>query len=118
MNAVTRRDIATRLRALLRVGHEELGVTAHRLGVEELALRMSVDEVSPFPTLDVLVAVVAHYGIDPSYLLTGVYDTATHRQVADADPKVVAAAINDYVKREHAPVISRPTPEKGSLRIA
>jgi hypothetical protein len=113
MNVVTRRDIATRLRTLLAVGQEELADTARRLGVEELALRMSVDEMSPFPTLDVLVAVVAHYGVDPSYLLTGVYDAATHRQVADADVQAVATAVSDYVRRESAPVVRR-TPEKGS----
>jgi hypothetical protein len=75
-----RAGIAARLRALL-VGQDsgELGDTAARLGVEELSLRMSIDELSPHPTVDVMTAVIHHYGVDPTWLLTGNYNPATHR---------------------------------------
>jgi hypothetical protein len=94
VNASNRREIAARLRVL--VGHLDapaLADTARRLGVEEPALRTSVDETSPFPTIDVLVGVVTAYGVDPNWLLTGVYDAGTHVRVLDADPDTVGGII-------------------------
>lgn len=111
MDSKSRRDIAERLRKLL--PDEDLSSVAQRLGVEELSLRMSIDELSPFPTLDVLAAVVMHYGIDPSYLLTGEYDAATHRKLADADRSVIAETLEQFTRRDSTRVISRPTPERG-----
>jgi hypothetical protein len=115
MNHSTRAQIAARLRAL--VGNEDPAEAAARLGVEELSLRMSLDELAPHPTIEVLVAVVTFYGVDPSYLLTGVYDAAAHRKAIDADPGAIDAAVQAYVQREIATApVSRPTPEPSTLR--
>jgi hypothetical protein len=116
MDSKARREIADRLRKLLPA--EDLPAIAERLGVEELSLRMSVDELSPFPTIDVLAAVVQHYGVDPSYLLTGEYDAALHRKVVDADRSVIAASLEQYVGRDSGRVISRPTPERGNPTLS
>lgn len=58
---------------------------ASRLRVDEVSLRMSIDSLSPYPTLDVLSAVVTAYGVDPTWLITGEYNPSTHR-AAEAQP--------------------------------
>jgi hypothetical protein len=80
MDANQRQHIAARLRALL-MGQDggDLGVTASRLKVDATSLHMSIDETAPYPTLDVIAAVIREYGVDPAWLLTGLYDTVTHR---------------------------------------
>ncbi len=72
--------IAARLRGLIG-GQEQgdLGAVAARLGVDEISLRMSIDPLAPYPTLDVLSAVATAYGVDPTWLVTGEYNPATHR---------------------------------------
>ncbi|HYC53170.1 MAG TPA: hypothetical protein VEB19_18845 [Gemmatimonadaceae bacterium] len=115
MNHATRADIASRLRSLL--AGEDLAAAARRLGVDEVSLRMSVDDVSPHPTIDVLVAVVRHCAVDPSYLLTGVYDATAHRRAMDANPGAIDEAVREYVQRDlETHVVSRPTPEPSTLR--
>jgi hypothetical protein len=75
-----RNGIAARLRGLIGgQEHGDLGAVAARLGVDEVSLRMSIDHVAPYPTLDVLSAVVTAYGVDPTWLVTGEYNPATHR---------------------------------------
>jgi transcriptional regulator with XRE-family HTH domain len=105
-----RAGIAERLRGLL-LGHGvELGETAGRLGVDEGALRVNLDDFSPHPTVDVLAAVVRVYGIDPSWLLTGVYDAATHRSVMEGDADA-AAAVRRFFDQPPGR-ISQPTHER------
>jgi hypothetical protein len=77
--------IAERLREL--VGGPDspfLVETAARLDLEELSLRMSIDVDSPHPTVEVLAAVIREFGVDPTWLLTGVYDAATHRSAMES----------------------------------
>jgi hypothetical protein len=84
--------IAARVRTL--IGGCERGkfeATAERLGVSELALRLSVDDLSPYPTLDVLAAVVREYGVDPCWLIYGEYDSMTHRAAVDDGRRVTAS---------------------------
>ncbi len=79
--------VAARVRQLLtREAGESMDSThssAQRLDVTEDALRLSTDVDHPRPTLEVLIAVVRVFGVDPMWLLTGVYDAATHRAVLD-----------------------------------
>jgi hypothetical protein len=85
VNRFDRAGIAERLRGLL--GGPDRGDfadTATRLGLEEVSLRMSIDTESPHPTVEVLAAVVREYGVDPTWLLTGKYDAATHRHSMDS----------------------------------
>jgi hypothetical protein len=88
--------VATRIRGI--IGGQDHGLieaTARRLGVSEVALRISIHEIQPHPTLEVIVAVVRHYGVDPSWLVSGVYDAATHRKALDEE----AALSHDAVAR-------------------
>jgi hypothetical protein len=77
--------IAARLRALLfaRDPQTTPGAIAESLGVRESALRTSIDEVSPHPWIEVLLAVIRHHGVDPTWILTGVYDQSTHREALE-----------------------------------
>ncbi len=81
---IDRFSLAARIRGL--IGGQDKGVveqTARRLGVGEVTLRISVDELDPHPTIEVVDAVVREYGVDPTWLLTGAYDPASHRRAID-----------------------------------
>jgi hypothetical protein len=78
--------IAERIRALTSgAAGADCTALARRLGVNDAALRTSVDTREPRPTLHVLAAVVREFGVDPTWLLTGIYDAATHRAALDED---------------------------------
>jgi hypothetical protein len=118
VNGSARRDIAARLRSILGISDSiELASVAARLGVEEISLRMSVDIESPFPTVDVLTAVVKRYGLDPGYLLTGIYNTETHRR-ALGDPDSIADAIRHAAGPFPTGTIATPPDEPTRLHSA
>jgi hypothetical protein len=110
-----RAGIADRVRALLGEGAKDLAATAARLRVDEIALRMSVDEMSPHPTVDVLAAVIRDYGVDPSWLLTGAYDLSAHRSAADSKAAAVAA-LKDFVDSRMAISSEMLLPEDYKIR--
>jgi transcriptional regulator with XRE-family HTH domain len=117
VNGRGRREIASRLRAILGIdAGANLEDLATQLDVEEVSLRMSIDSDSPFPTVDVLAAVARRYGIDPTYLLTGVYNIETHRR-ALGDPESVADAIREAAGSRASGPISRPTDEPPRLHV-
>ena len=58
---------------------------------------MSVDKISPYPTIDVVAAVVRDYGVDPTWLLTGEYNSATHRSSLELKTDELPAAINEVI---------------------
>ena len=67
--------VAARIRGIL--GGQDRGMieeTARRLNISEVALRMSIDDLEPHPTLEVIIAVVEHYGVEPTWLVCGEYD--------------------------------------------
>jgi hypothetical protein len=99
-----RAGVAARLRALIdNPEHLEPGVVARQLGVSEVVLRMSIDEESPRPTIEVLVAAIRYFGVDPSWLLTGEYDSGLHRQAIEGDRDTTAAVVSDVVQRRNTP---------------
>src|SRR3954471_17030022 len=77
MLAFDNRLVSKRIRGLI-AGQDggNIAATAARLRVAEVSLRMTVDELSPQPTLEVLLAIVREYGVDPTWLMTGEYDSA------------------------------------------
>ena len=94
-----RAGIAERLRGLIGGQNEgDLGAIARRLGVDELSLRLSVDDFSPYPTVDVLAAVVLAYGVDPTWLLTGTYSSVTHRSAAEGDKALAEQSIRMMIE--------------------
>jgi hypothetical protein len=102
--------IAERLREL--IGGPDspfIAETAARLGLEELSLRMSIDLDSPHPTVEVLAAVIREYGVDPTWLLTGIYDAATHRSAMENGP-ATRATVRDLMQGRSTQ-ISEPASE-------
>jgi len=95
-----RLQVAARLRELTG-GLEDDRVTAaaERLRIDELSLRLSLDDVSPHPTLEVMVAVVREYGVDPTWLLTGEYSAATHRRALEEGVPGITASIDEISRR-------------------
>lgn len=105
-----RTGIAERLREL--VGGPDssfLAETAARLGLEELSLRMSIDVDSPHPTVEVLAAVIREYGVDPTWLLTGLYDAGTHRTAMESG-RTTPARVQELMGNSSSR-ISEPPPE-------
>lgn len=79
-------EIAARLRRLFaNPGEEDWERVAERLGVSEVALRMSIDPLEPHPTIEVIAAAITRYGVDPTWVLTGEYDPETHRRVLEEE---------------------------------
>ncbi|HMC53619.1 MAG TPA: hypothetical protein VKH19_00480 [Gemmatimonadaceae bacterium] len=106
----TRREIAARLRGLIAgQDHGDMRSTAKRLGVDEVSLRISTDVDSPYPTIDVLIAVIITYSVDPSYLLTGDYDPHVHRQTLENPDSIGAIFGKLWLKGSDGIVISRAT---------
>lgn len=102
-------SIAARIRGLIGDLDSSLSDAARRLRVDEVSLRMSVDTLAPYPTVDVIAAVVREYGVDPTWLLTGEYDASFHRAIADKHTGELPVAIHK--------LIDRVTPHRGSESI-
>jgi hypothetical protein len=114
MKDFNRFEVAARLRGLL--SGQDVGVhgaTARRLGVGEVALRMSVDEVDPHPTFEVLMAVVRDYAVDPTWLVSGEYDVDRHRRALQ-DDATIARVLSEAVIRKR---VGRPSPPKPLLAV-
>ena len=79
-----RHAIAARLRALLDGTRLDAALIAAQLGVPELALRLSTDELAPDPAFEVMIAAIRHFALDPRWLVTGDYSTASHLQAVSA----------------------------------
>lgn len=109
MATLDRHGIAARLRGLIEGQEGGTEAAAARLGVDEASLRISIDAATPHPTLEVLAAAIEEYGIDPTWLLTGRYDAASHR-AAMAGERAAIELVKDYVFRGSVRV-SAPTAE-------
>jgi hypothetical protein len=83
------------------------------LGVDERHLRAAVKQESRLSTLKVVAAVVRVYGLDPTWILTGNYDAATHRIALQGDSATIDQLLSRLVT---AP--SRPSaPDQTSLEL-
>jgi transcriptional regulator with XRE-family HTH domain len=111
-NSVDANAIASRVRVLL-AGRGPSQELAEKFGVSESALAQSVDEFMPRPTVDVLLAVVGEFGVDPTWLLTGSYDAGTHRVALEGEPadlrRVVSRLLQEHstLRRESRPYYFR-----------
>src|SRR5689334_10363444 len=95
-----RHGIAARIRGLIGgQDKNDIGGVAARLGVAELSLRMSVDELSPHPTIEVLAAIIRTYGIDPNWLLSGQYSSASHIEAAAVEEAAGREGVTRLVNR-------------------
>jgi hypothetical protein len=93
-----RQQVAARIRGLL-AGQDggDTSVAARRLHVDVTSLHMSIDEEAPYPTIDVIAAVIRQYGVDPCWLLTGYYDSLTHRQALGATTDEMPAIVTRMI---------------------
>jgi transcriptional regulator with XRE-family HTH domain len=92
--------IAARIRGL--IGGQDQGIIeriARRLGVSAMSLRLSVDDDEPTPTIDVLNAMVRVYGVDPTWLITGEYDAASHRVAVESEARHTGVEVAKLVAR-------------------
>lgn len=105
MSRLRNAEIAARIRGLLS-GQGKPNEIAVRLHVDETALRMSVDDISPYPTMDVIVAVVQEYGVDPHWLMTGEYNPGFHQRAIEAPSQEVPVVVNDIIDR----IAGQPAP--------
>lgn len=83
---------------------------ARRLGVSEVALRMSIDTLDPHPTLEVIVAIVKQHGVDPAWLVSGEYDASTHRAAVDDERALSNAELTRLVASRLTPSTSPAVP--------
>lgn len=102
MTHIDNEAVAARLRAL--IGSRSLKDAAAQLGVSEAALCCSLDPAAPFPTVDVLVGAALFFAVDPTWILTGNYDTSTHHVVLDGETGEVARSIQRILADNIVPV--------------
>jgi hypothetical protein len=99
---IDRFAIAARLRALMLSENavSTPSAMAQSLGVRESTLRASIDEESPRPWVEVVLAVVRRFGVDPTWILTGVYDSATHRAALEDEANAERLLSRTMLARE------------------
>ncbi len=79
-------DVAMRVRALIgEDGQAQLSGLARRLHVDLDSLRACIDDRAPRADSLVLAAIVREFGVDPSWLVSGEYNAATHHAALDED---------------------------------
>ena len=100
---IDRYGVASRLRALIfaNTPTASAGAIAESLGVRESMLRASIDETSPRPWVEVVLAVIRRYGVDPTWILTGDYDQSTHRQALEDEPAIERLLARTTLAREN-----------------
>lgn len=101
---VDRWRIAVRIRALLYAAIRKSGVraVAADLEVSPDSLQTSIDLQAPHPSVEVLLAIIRRHGVDPTWLLTGEYDLATHREVLENPSSAVAILARTSLPRERS----------------
>jgi hypothetical protein len=77
------------------------------LGVNEAALRETISTAHPRLDPRALAAIVREFGVDPSWLLTGEYSSATHHMALDDDRLQSASAITQLIATRLSPIPSR-----------
>ena len=102
--AASRHALAARIRGIVAgQDHGVIEATARRLGVSEVSLRMSVDELDPYPTVDVVFAIIRQHGVDPTWLLTGEYDATTHRSAIEDEANFAASKLGSVIAKHLTP---------------
>lgn len=109
-----RRSLAERIRCLISATDGgRLDAVAVRLGVDEPSLRLAIDDTAPHASLELLLAVIDHYGVDPSWLITGEYRSGTHAEALEcAGDRRRDHALRDLVRR-----LASPNPLRDDLGL-
>lgn len=123
LNGLDRRAVAERIRALVS-NTDSLASIAARLGVPLNVLAAAIDDTVPYPTLELLDAIVRVFGVDPSWLVTGRYDSATHRRSLEDQAGQAESALHDVLRTRTTPTSmpvatdneARARPDEGDHR--
>lgn len=101
---VDRWRIAVRVRALLYAAIRRCGLraVAADLDVSAESLQISIDLKNPHPSVEVLLAVIRYHGVDPTWLLTGEYDLATHREALENPASAASLLARTSLRRDHS----------------
>ena len=101
---VDRSRIAMRLRALLyaRIRRSGMSAVADDLQVSPDSLQASIDMRAPRPSVEVVLAVIRQFAVDPSWLLTGEYDLATHRATLENPSSAIPLLLRTSLRRDRA----------------
>src|SRR5829696_1378582 len=70
---------------------EDLAAVATELSVDERELRRLIERRTRVWSVDVLAALVLRYGIDPNWLVTGVYDERAHHEALERADEGIAS---------------------------
>jgi hypothetical protein len=93
--------LAERVRSLVGTERTDWDLAAARLGVAGGDLREVVEYQTRYPAPRVLSAIVAFFGVDASWLVTGRYDPTMHRRVEEEG--IPAREVIDRLLREPGP---------------
>ena len=101
---VDRWRIAVRIRALLYAAIRRAGLraVAADLDVTAESLQVSIDLQNPHPSVEVLLAVIRYHGVDPTWLLTGEYDLATHREALENPASAASLLARTSLRRDRS----------------
>jgi hypothetical protein len=94
-------SLAARIRSLVGpTDRDSLRRLAGDLGVHDGELREILDYHTPYPSASVLAAIVAAYGVDAGWLLTGEYSPSTHRAQEETEepPRSRVARVLDDLR--------------------
>jgi hypothetical protein len=92
------KGIAGRINGLISMSDRaQIESAAARLGVDQQTLRLAVHDKSPTATLKVINALIRVYGLDPTWVMTGQYDAATHRAAMEGDAKKIDEMLSDIL---------------------
>ena len=92
------KGVAGRIKGLINLSDRaQLPSAAARLGVDEQTLRQAIEEESPSSTLKVISALIRVYGLDPTWVMTGAYDAATHRKALEGDAGTIDGVLSEIL---------------------
>ena len=97
LSPAERQAIAERMRGIIGAENRDLRATAARLRVAEESLRASIDRDAPRLRLDILLAIIREYAVDPTWLLSGEYDLEIHRRMLE-DTDITGAALRELTR--------------------
>jgi hypothetical protein len=110
-------ELAARVRSLIGPADQDRWrELAEELSVPTTDLREIVEHATPYPSVAVLSAIVAYYGVDAGWLLTGEYSPALHR--ADEESAQPSKKRVTQLLRDEAATIAGETGESARVKLA
>jgi hypothetical protein len=90
--------VAERLRTVVSASSDaDIARTAERIGLREEMLRESLNGRSRLSAIKVIAALTRYSGVDPGWILTGEFDSATHRRALEGSADDVEALVKAII---------------------